>query len=98
MLTNVPFGPRSFAHRFVGGPALGALAFDVRDDVAAADALADRPATLEDARQRDVAVDADGEAEAVVAAFLPLAHLRVARGSMKLECGSSVCSMPLMAP
>ena len=40
-------------------------------------------------------IDLDGDAEAVVAPLLPLAHLRVAAGSMKLECGSSVWSMPV---
>ena len=53
---------------------------------------------LENRHHGDVAVDdLDLDAEAVVLAFLPLAHLRVVRGLKKLECGSSVFSMPSMA-
>ena len=70
--------PLEPAHRLIAGPALGVLAFDARDHVAAANALAVRGRAFEDAHDGDVAVDGDdGEAEAVVAAFLPLAHLRV---------------------
>ena len=64
--------------RRLGRPALGADAFDGRDHVAAANAAAERRRAFEHAHGGDVAVDGlNREAEAVVAAFLPLAHLRV---------------------
>ena len=62
-------------------PVLGVLALDARDDVAAADAGAVRRRALEQRHDGDVAVDRlDREADAVVLALLPLAHLRVLLG------------------
>src|SRR5207302_11391825 len=64
--------------RLGGRNALGVLSGDLGDDVAAAHALLVGGRALEDAERRDVAVDRhDRDAETVVAAFLPLAHLRV---------------------
>ena len=71
-------GTAQLAHRLLGRPALHVLAFDVREDVAAANALLVRRRTLEDVHRRDVAVLRDDRhADAVVAAFLAFAHLRV---------------------
>ena len=65
--------------RLVAGPALGALAGDLGDGVAAADAAAERRRPFEHGADEDVAVDRlDGDAEAVIVAFLALAHLGVA--------------------
>ena len=79
MLTNGPLLAAQLADRVVGGPALGGLAFDLGDHVAAADALVVGRRALEHPHGGDVAVGRlDGDAEPVVAPFLPLAHLRVA--------------------
>ena len=65
----------------VAGPALGVLPFDTGDHVAAADALLVGRRPFEERHDGDVAVDRrDADAEAVVAAFLALAHLGVGAG------------------
>ena len=64
--------------RFERRDPLGGLAFDGGDDVAAADAELEGRRSLEDDRRRDVSVNRlNGDAEAGVMTFLPLAHLRV---------------------
>src|SRR4029079_11917745 len=62
-----------------GGPALGALAADFREGVAAADTFLIGRRSFEDAARDDVAFGRalNLNAEAVVAPFLALAHLRV---------------------
>ena len=78
MLTNVPFGPLSLLTVASVVQPLALVALDGRDHVAAANAAAERRRAFEHAHRRDVAVDRlNGEAQAVVAAFLALAHLRV---------------------
>ena len=69
-------------HRLLGRPALGVLGANPGDNVAPAYALLERRRALEDARRHHVAVGRvlDGDAEAVVVPFLPLAHLRVFAG------------------
>ena len=78
MFTNVPFGPLSLLTVASVVQPLVLAPSTVGDHVAAADAVAERRRAFEHAHRGDVAVDRlNGEAEAVVAAFLPLAHLRV---------------------
>ena len=65
-------------HRLVGVPPLRALSVDRRDDVAGADALLVRGRPLEHDERGDVFADLqDRHADAVIAPFLALAHLRV---------------------
>ena len=58
MLHRRALRPAQLAHRLLGRPALGVLAVDLRDDVAAADALLVGRRAFEDALRGDVAVDA----------------------------------------
>ena len=67
--------------RLLARPALGVGAGDPRDDVAAAEALLVGGRAFEDGHHGDVAVDdLNLDPEAVVLAFLALAHLGVALG------------------
>ncbi len=71
----------SSRHRVVARPALRLLAFDLPDDVAAAEALLIGRRSFEERDDGDFTVNhGDRDAETVVAAFLPLAHLRVRAG------------------
>jgi len=73
-----------FLHRLLAGPALGALALDNGDDVAAPDACAVGRCPLKQVGHGDVVVHHDdAQAEAVVDALLPLAHPGVRLGLQK---------------
>ena len=70
--------PAQLQHRLLARPALRVLAVDLRDHIAAADALLVRRRSLEQRHDGDVAVDdVDADAEPVIVPFLPLAQLRV---------------------
>ena len=70
-------GSAQLPHRLLDVPSLGRLALNQDDDVASAQTPLVGGRTFEDGENGDVAVDdVDGDAQAVVAAFLPLAHLR----------------------
>ena len=79
MSTVVPFGPLSFRTACsLVQPFGSVLPFDAGDDVAATQTLLERRRPLENRHDGDVAVDhLNLDAEAVILAFLPLAHLRV---------------------
>ena len=109
--TVVPLGPRtrlttsSVVQPLVSSQAIASwrLAGDrlahARDDVVAADAGTIGRRSFEQLGHRDLAVERDDrDADAGVAAALLLAHPLVACGSRKLECGSSVRSMPSIEP
>jgi hypothetical protein len=73
-----PFRAAQLADRLVGLPPLGLFPFDLGDDVTAAEPLLIRGRALEHREDGDVAVDhLNGDAEAVVAAFLALPHPRI---------------------
>ena len=74
-----PLGAAQFLHRLLGAPAFGAFLADLRERVAAAHAFLVGRRSLEDAGRDDVAFRRalDLNAEAVIASFLALAHLRV---------------------
>ena len=74
-----PLRTAQLLHRLFGGPALGVLVADARERVAASYAFLVGRRAFEHARRDDVAVGGalNLDAEAVVAAFLTLAHLRV---------------------
>src|SRR5207244_12658780 len=72
------FGAAERALRLLDGPALCVLTRDVGEHVAAPDALLVGRRSFEDVHRRHVAVvDLNRHADAVVAAFLALAHLRI---------------------
>src|SRR5262249_51202522 len=71
--------PFQAADGLLARPAFRVLAFDLGDDVAAAQAAFVRGRAFEDRGDMDLPVDdLDAQTEAVVAAFLTLTHLRVA--------------------
>ena len=83
-------GSAQLSHRLFGVPALGRLALDEDDDVATAQTSLVRGRAFEDVEDGDVAIDdVDGDAQAVVAAFLALTHLgktaRVHEARMRIE-------------
>ncbi len=69
------------AHGLLGRPPLGVLLFNPCDDVAATQARRPRRRPFEDRADRQVSIDrSNRDPKAVVATFLPLAHLAVGVG------------------
>ena len=76
-----PSGATQLPYGLVAGPALGVLALDSRDHVTATETFLVCRRPLEDGEHGDPAINhLDGNTQAVIPAFLPLAHLRVAAG------------------